>query len=210
MAPKIDYSLRLPEGEYFPAKRKKTGIAIHHTVGGTVYSTFDHWLKDRNRAGNRRVVGTAYIIARDGAIYQLFEPTAWAFQFGLKWAPARQMKFEQRFIGIEITSVGGLTEWGGKLYCFDRISAKTEKPRDEAFEYFEYYRGHKYFDKYEPVQIDRLVDLINVSHFSPAEITCRWSVRDFEGWKCRGNGGFVIRTTGRTVGQAGLVSGYRR
>jgi len=33
IALKIDYSMRLPDGEFFPAARKKTGIAIHHTVG---------------------------------------------------------------------------------------------------------------------------------------------------------------------------------
>jgi len=27
-------SLLLPDGEFFPAARKKTGIAIHHTVAG--------------------------------------------------------------------------------------------------------------------------------------------------------------------------------
>ena len=124
MAPKIDYSLRFPDGEYFPAARKKTGIAIHHTVGGTAGSTFAWWLKDRTRAGNRRVVGTAYIIDRDGTVYQVFEPTAWAFQFGLKWPPARQMKFEQRFIGIEIASEGGLTEFDGDLYCFDEAGLR--------------------------------------------------------------------------------------
>ncbi|MHC4435080.1 MAG: peptidoglycan recognition protein family protein [Planctomycetota bacterium] len=161
MALKIDYSMRLPDGEFFPAKRKKTGIAIHHTVGGTAYSTFDHWLKDRTRAGNRRVVGTAFLIARDGTVFQVFEPTAWAFQFGLNWSPARQIKFEQRFVGIEIASEGGLTEFDGKLFCFDRLSRKTEKSRDEAFDYLEPYRGYRYFDRYEPAQIDQLVQLIN-------------------------------------------------
>jgi hypothetical protein len=38
MALKIDHSLRLPDDQFFPAARKKTGIAIHHTVGGTVFS----------------------------------------------------------------------------------------------------------------------------------------------------------------------------
>ena len=44
MALKIDYSLRLPDDQFFLAARKKTGIAIHHTVGGTVFSTviIDH------------------------------------------------------------------------------------------------------------------------------------------------------------------------
>jgi hypothetical protein len=83
----FDHSLRLPDGEFFPAARKKTGIALHHTEGGTAAST----------------------------IHQVFEPTAWAFQFGLKWPPARRMKFEQRFIGIEIASEGGLTEFDTRL-----------------------------------------------------------------------------------------------
>ena len=161
MAPKIDYSLRLPDGEFFPAKRKKSGIAIHHTVGGTAYSTFDYWVRDRTKAGNRRVVGTAFIIDRNGIIYQVFEPTAWAFQFGVKWQPSCRMKFEQRFIGIELASEGGLTEFEGKLYSFDTVSPKTEKPRDEAFDYVAHYRGYQYFDKYEPVQIDQLVSLID-------------------------------------------------
>jgi hypothetical protein len=70
------------------------------------------------------------------------------------------MKFEQRFIGIEFASEGGLTEFNGKLYCFDRISPKTLKPHDEAFDYLDHYRGYRYFDRYEPVQIDRLVSLV--------------------------------------------------
>ena len=51
MALKTSYSLRLPEGEFFPAARKKSGIAIHHTVGGTASSTLEHWLRDRTKAG---------------------------------------------------------------------------------------------------------------------------------------------------------------
>jgi len=33
-AVQISRSLRLPDGEFFPAARKKTGIAIHHTLAG--------------------------------------------------------------------------------------------------------------------------------------------------------------------------------
>jgi hypothetical protein len=68
---------------------------------------------------------------------------------------------EQRFIGIDLASEGGLTEFNDTLYCFDRISPKTVKPRDEAFDYLEHYRGYRYFDKYEPVQVDRLIQLID-------------------------------------------------
>ena len=159
MALKTSHSLRLPDGEFFPAARKKSGIAIHHTVGGTALSTLEHWLRDTTKAGKRRVVGTAYMIDRDGTVYQVFEPLAWAFQFGLEWPPARQMKFEQRFIGIEIASEGGLTEFDGDLYCFDQVSPKTRKPRAESFDYGKPYRGYRYFDQYEPAQVDSLVSL---------------------------------------------------
>jgi hypothetical protein len=161
MALKIDYSLRLPDGQFFPAARKKTGIAIHHTVGGTAFSTVAFWLKDRTRAGKHRMVGTAYIIGRDGTVNQVFPPTSWAFQFGLKWPVAERLKFEQRFIGIELASEGGLLDAGDRLYCFDRISRKTVKPRSETFDYGTEYRGYRYFDRYEPAQIDSLVTLIN-------------------------------------------------
>jgi hypothetical protein len=158
---RVERSLRLPDGEFFPASRKKTGIAIHHTVGGTAYSTLEHWLRDRTKAGKRRVVGTAYIVDRDGTVFEVFQPLAWAFQFGLEWPPARQLKFEQRFIGIELASEGGLTECDGHLYCFDRVSSKTRKPCDESFDYGKPYRGYRYFDKYEHAQVDSLVTLIN-------------------------------------------------
>ena len=55
MALKIDYSLRLPDGQFFPAARKKTGIAIHHTVGGTAFSTVGFCL---GAAGAGVVIGT--------------------------------------------------------------------------------------------------------------------------------------------------------
>ena len=157
----ISRSLRLPEGEFFPAARKKSGIGIHHTVGGSARSTLNHWLQDRTKAGKRRIVGTAYIVDRDGTVYEVFEPLAWAFQFGLTWPPAEQMKFEQRFIGIEIASEGGLTECDGELYCFDQVSPKTRKPRAAAFDYGKPYRGYRYYDRYEPPQIDSLVALID-------------------------------------------------
>ena len=157
----IDRSLRLPEDQVFPPAMTKSGIAIHHTVGGSALSTFNHWLKDRTKAGKNRVVGTAYIIDRDGTVFEVFEPTAWAFQFGLEWSSRQQRRFEQRFIGIELASEGALLEHLGKLYCFDRISEKTLKPRDEVYDHGSAYRGYRYFDLYEPVQIDRLVHLIN-------------------------------------------------
>jgi hypothetical protein len=155
MAVVFDHTLRLPATEHFPRAERKTGIAIHHTVGGSAASTLNWWRTDR------QMVGTAYLIERNGTVHEVFDPAAWAWQFGLPWAPAKKARFEKRFVGIEIASEGGLREVGGKLYCFDRVSARTEKPRDGAFDFGRDYRGYRWFDRYEPAQVDALCGLID-------------------------------------------------
>ena len=78
MAPRIDRSLRMPKGEFFPAIPDKSGIALHQTVGGSAFSTFEWWMEDQAENGMRRMVGTAYIIDRDGTIHEVFDPAGWA------------------------------------------------------------------------------------------------------------------------------------
>ena len=155
MALNINNDWQLPDAEYFKNSTSKSGICIHHTVGGSARSTFNWWIQDS------QMVGTAYVIDRDGTVYNVFEPEYWAWQFGLKWDQRDKIAFEKRFIGIEIASEGGLLEENGKYYCFDRISPKTEKPANEVFDAGSDYRGYRYFDRYEPEQIDSLVVLIN-------------------------------------------------
>jgi hypothetical protein len=183
MALAIDRSLRLPESHYIPGTHKKTGIAIHHTVGGSARSTFEFWRRDKangkprtlelvednvprapdalERAGRPRLVGTAYIVDTDGTVYDLFDPTAWAYQFGLPWTAKQRIAFEQRFIGIELASEGGLIEHKGALYCFDRVSRRTRKARDQAFDYGRPYRGYRWFDRYEERQLESLGLLVD-------------------------------------------------
>ena len=154
MALSINRTLLLPQDQYFLSPENKTGICLHHTVGGSAQSTFTWW------KNSPEMVGTAYIIGRDGTIYEVFKPEFWAWQFGLRWNYDEKIIFEKRFIGIEIASEGGLIEHEGKLYCFDRISDRTLKKPDEAFDYGQYYRGYQYFDIYEPKQIDAVIKLI--------------------------------------------------
>lgn len=146
---------QLPEKEYFETATEKSGICIHHTVGGTARSTFNWWNQDSH------MVGTAFIIDREGSVYNVFDAECWAWQFGLPWDYEDKIVFEKRFIGIELASEGGLLEENGKYYCFDRISPKTEKPKEEVFDAGSDYRGYRYFDRYETEQIDALVELIN-------------------------------------------------
>ncbi len=155
MALHVSRDLRLPDSQYFRFAGPKTGIALHHTVGGSAASTLRWWLDDQ------QLVGTAYLIDRDGTVFEVFDPTGWAWQFGLRWSDAKRIHFERRFIGIEICSEGGLLESGGRLYCFDRVSPRTEKARADAFDFGRDYRGYRWFDRYEPAQIDSLCTLVN-------------------------------------------------
>lgn len=155
MALEINRTMRLTQSDYFDVKSNKTGICVHHTVGGSALSTFNWWSTDK------QMVGTAYIIDRDGKLYEVFDPECWAWQFGLSWDHAEKIAFEKRFIGIEIASEGGLIQREGKFYCYDRVSERTQKKPDEVFDAGRDYRGYRYFDKYEPAQIDTLISVAN-------------------------------------------------
>jgi hypothetical protein len=157
----VDRSRCLPESEYFPDPQEKSGIALHHTVCDDAHTTLDIWRHDRTPDGHPRRVATAFLIDLDGTVYEAFDPACWAWQFGLRWPDELRIPFEQRFIGIEITSEGGLTEYDGRLYAYDRITHVFEKPREEAFQCPTDYRGYYWFDRYEPPQIEALCLLVD-------------------------------------------------
>lgn len=156
MPPSLNTTLRLDTTQYFPVEVEKSGLCIHHTVGGSARSTFDFWQSNADK------VGTAYIIDRDGTIYEVFPPRAWAFQFGLKWPDAARIKFEKRFVGIELASEGGLTQSQGKLYCFDRAGVQScERLASSAFDFGTTWRSYRFYDKYDDPQLPALLSLIN-------------------------------------------------
>jgi len=161
MSINVDRSLEMPESEYFPEPQAKSGIALHHTVCDDAHTTVRLWRADKTKDGKPRHVATAYVIHRDGTIFELFDPAAWAFHLGLPWPYRQRVAFEKRFIGIEITSEGGLTEQDGRLYAYDEIAPQFEKQPEEAFECATPYRDYRWFDRYERVQLlalGRLVD----------------------------------------------------
>jgi hypothetical protein len=151
----INQSWRLPEDQYFPQRTTKSGIALHHTVGGTARSTFEYW------KSNREMVGTAYIIDRDGSVYEVFDPSCWAWQFGLRWPDDKKVAFEKRFIGIEIASEGGMKEVGQYCYCFDRVCESTKREKAHLFNYIGMYRGYQFFDSYDDRQTTSVITLVN-------------------------------------------------
>lgn len=113
----ISTSFRLPSDFYFPERHTKDLIILHHTVGGSARSTFEYWRTNTDATH----IGTAYIVERDGTIYEVFPPECWAYHLGLKTTQA----VDKRSIGIEIASEGALLERGGNYYAFGRLTEAT-------------------------------------------------------------------------------------
>jgi hypothetical protein len=151
----VDRNLRLPESQYFAERERKTGIAIHHTVCGAAKTTVELWAADAQH------VATAYVIERDGTIFETFDPEHWAYHLGVRWPQPLRTAFEKRFIGIEIASEGGLSERDGVLYAFDQVSAQTMRARAQSFDHGTPYRGYRWFDRYEPAQLAALGRLVD-------------------------------------------------
>lgn len=71
-------------------------------MGGSARSTFRWWLQDQTDGGRPQIVGTAYIIDQDGAVFEASTPPARAYHFGLPVDTRPRPQFEKRFIGIEV------------------------------------------------------------------------------------------------------------
>jgi N-acetyl-anhydromuramyl-L-alanine amidase AmpD len=148
----ISTTLRLPQSEYFNAPQKKDLIILHHTVGGSAKSTFDYWRTDPEH------IGTAYIIERDGTIYEVFPPECWAYHLGLKIGPMGVV--DKRSIGIEIASEGALLEREGKYYAFGRMTEQTAFT-GAVFDNKTVWRDYRYFAQYTPAAIASACQLVD-------------------------------------------------
>ena len=98
--PAIDRTqFALPTKEYYAEAIRKDLIVLHFTAGTTARSAFETWRRDPAH------VGTAYLVDRDGTIYEVFPPEYWAAHLGVK---GTRNVHDRRSIGIEIANVGPL------------------------------------------------------------------------------------------------------
>ena len=71
----------LPTKEFYPENFKKDMIVLHFTAGQSARSAFHTWLE------NPVHVATAYIVNPDGTIYEVFDPSYWAYHLGVQGDP---------------------------------------------------------------------------------------------------------------------------
>lgn len=138
----------LDKNQYYHTKQCKDRIVLHHTAGGSVHGSISWWNRYKDH------ICTPYIIDRIGNIYELFDPSYWAFALGVNSIDA-----EKRSIQIEICNRGWLKEINGELYY--SVGSRNYKFKGDHIKYEYDYRGHKYYEKYTKGQIDSVLYLID-------------------------------------------------
>jgi len=153
-----------PDNQYVKEASRKEMIVLHHTVSSSVQSAIEWWKVSKER------VATAFIIAKDGMIHQVFDPECWAYHIG-KGSTTEQ---NRRSIGIEIVNEGMLkqsaegnrqlaedgkrSEFGGtKFYWLD---GKAEY-KGEVYRHSSLWRGSFFFAKYTEEQYQSVAYLLN-------------------------------------------------
>jgi N-acetyl-anhydromuramyl-L-alanine amidase AmpD len=143
-------TFRLPESCYWPQRVPKSLIVLHSTASSNARSVFDTWKSPSNGR-----VATAYIVERDGRIYEVFPPDCWAFHLGMRERNPGHYN-DRRSVGIEIVNPGPLRpdpdggdtlNWWPKNFRqpWCRLSETDKYVRRE-------YRGYGYYAAFTPEQ----------------------------------------------------------
>ncbi|MEZ4826384.1 MAG: N-acetylmuramoyl-L-alanine amidase [Bacteroidia bacterium] len=158
---------------YESERTTKDKVVIHYTVGNVLSDVTT--LSPKPATGRTRL-SVAYVIARDGTIYQLFPSYYWSFHLG-KDALGGNTPGSQSSIGIELSNFGPL------LLSPDKQNLETVYSRAESFkdgkkivnppdpycaltdrdQYIKLdqpYRGYEYFSAHTDAQYESLIILI--------------------------------------------------
>lgn len=145
--PVISTQFRLKGDQYFNSLHPKTYVMLHHTEGSTFRGAFDWWNQTPDH------VGTAYIVDKDGTIYEVFPPENYAYHTGNTFNKA----FDKFGVGIEIVSRGQLYKDGDQMVDYPNYPNKLVKvpikDPNSVIELTESWRGSKYYERYSDAQI---------------------------------------------------------
>lgn len=144
----------LPAGQYFKSIYGKRNIVLHHTVSSTAASALSWWKTDPQR------VGTAFVIDKDGTIYQAFDPKYWAYHLGL--SHKRNLELNRASIGIELVNEGQLRSdgKGGWVWNFLGSNPRPVGYKGGILMLPEKWRGHYCWAAYTDEQYEALDELM--------------------------------------------------
>jgi N-acetyl-anhydromuramyl-L-alanine amidase AmpD len=138
----------LDNNQYYTEVFKKTQIFLHHTVSSNAQSAIRWWNQTPDR------VGCAYIIDRDGTIYEAFDPNNWAYALGLKGV---KPTLEKTSIQIELVSWGQLQSDKDGYYVPLGLK-KLYLKKEEVCSYN--FRDCNFYQVYSEEQIKSLMELL--------------------------------------------------
>lgn len=149
---------QLKDDQYFRVKYPKNQIYLHHTASGpTAKGDIDYW------ASNVDKIATAFVIDRDGTIWQAFNSGYYAYHLGVPQSTFKKFKINssslelhKHSIGIEMDNWGWLEKKNGKYYTWTGAEIKSE----DVQVYTPDYLGQRYFEKYPPEQIESVRQLL--------------------------------------------------
>jgi N-acetyl-anhydromuramyl-L-alanine amidase AmpD len=147
-------TLPLPSKEYFAVPTRKDLIVLHFTAGLSARSAVDTW---RSKPEH---VATAYVVDGDGTIYEVFDPSFWAYHLGIKGTSVH----DKRSVGIEIANVGPLKQSPGNQRALNWWPAEFRRQYcllDEEEKYRKVnYRGIDYFATFSAAQYSAVAKLV--------------------------------------------------
>ena len=152
----INKSKRLTNAELYPKEYHKTSIILHHTNSLNAEEAIGWWNQKPNN------IGTAYVIERDGTVYEVFPTEAYAYHLGLS-KPHEAM--EKHSIGISLVSAGPLRRSIDNQFYFFPLWPNTIVnsviPKDEIWFFNTPWRGYHFYQGYTAGQIEALTQLIS-------------------------------------------------
>ena len=146
------------DGYYYSQKHAKKKIVLHFTVGhlqGDISSL---------TSPSRGHVSTAFVIGRDGTVYQLFSSSDWSYHLG-RGAIGGNGTNSKSSIGIEISNYGPLVKRGNNL---ETVYSKRKghdvycslEDKDKYIKLDEPYRGYNYYTTFTDKQYENLIVLL--------------------------------------------------
>lgn len=141
----------LPDKEYSKTEYDINGltekrlIVLHHTVSKSEKGVYEWWCNDGKK------VATAYVVDKDGSIYEYFDPKYWSYHLGGKANKNNNIYS----IGVEIANEGALTKVGDEYFWFNG----KNKYFGDVYE--QEWRGIKYWAAYPLKQVLAVCELVN-------------------------------------------------
>lgn len=150
-------------GYFYNQRYTKKKVVLHFTVGHLKGDLLSLTSESRGH------VSTAFVVARDGMVYQLFSSAAWSYHLGRSalGGNGNQSKIS---IGIEISNYGPLVKKGNELHTAYSKAADPRRSKDDVYctmddtdQYIKLpkkYRGYQYFANYTNEQYHAIIVLL--------------------------------------------------